>query len=127
MSQVRRGDPYPEQCRATAEGLAARLRLAPDAWKLVYQSRFGPAPWLQPYADATVRSLARSHPRLLVACPGFTADCLETLDEIGEVLAADFRAAGGERLDLVPCLNDHPAWIAALAGLVERTAATLDA
>lgn len=126
LSQVRRGDPYPEHCRATAEGLAAKLGLAPDAWRLVYQSRFGPAPWLQPYADETVRALAATHKRLLVACPGFTADCLETLDEIGEVLAADFRAAGGERLDLVPCLNDDPAWVAALRDLVRASAATLE-
>ena len=124
-SQVRRGDPYPLQCQATAAGLARALGLPPDGWRLVYQSRFGPAAWLQPYADATVRALAASHPRLRVICPGFTADCLETLDEIGEILARDFRAAGGERLDLVPCLNDHPLWIEALVDLVTTCAADI--
>jgi len=120
QKQVDRGDPYRDHCERTARALAERLQLEPDSWSLAFQSRFGPAPWLQPYADVLVRSLAERAPRVLVSCPGFTADCLETLDEIGEVLGADFRAAGGEELRLVPSLNDSPLWIAALERMVRE-------
>lgn len=118
--QVDRGDPYREHCERTAHALATKLRLDPAAWSLAFQSRFGPATWLQPYTDRLVRSLAGRAPRLLVACPGFPADCLETLDEIGEVLASRFRRAGGEELRLVPALNDSPLWIAALERMVRE-------
>ena len=118
--QVDRGDPYRGQCEATARALAAELGLPPERWTLVYQSRFGPEPWLQPYADVAVPALAPRAPRVLVTCPGFAADCLETLDEIGTLLAERFRAAGGTELRLTPCLNDHPAWVAALLALVRE-------
>ena len=120
--QARR-ERYAAECEATARALAAALRLPADGWTLVWQSRFGPVEWLQPYADEAVPALAARHRRVLVACPGFLADCLETLDEIGHVLAARFRAAGGEELVLAPCANDHPRLIEALAGLARRAAA----
>lgn len=123
MSQVRRGDPYPRQCEQTARDVAARLGRPSDSWSLVYQSRFGPQAWLQPYAVDVVADLARRHRRLVVACPGFAADCLETLEEIGVQLDGTFRAAGGDGLRLAPCLNDAPAFIEALEGLVRSAAA----
>jgi len=123
QKQVDRGDPYRIQCEATARALAARLQLSPERWTLVFQSRFGPAPWLQPYADVAVPALAASAKHVLIACPGFTADCLETLDEIGNVLAETFRAAGGSELMLASCVNEHPLWIAALERLVRERAA----
>lgn len=115
---VARGDPYRQECEATAAALAGRLGLARTDWTLVFQSRFGPEAWLQPYADRAVPALAGSAPRVLVATPGFVADCLETIDEIGTLLAGRFVAAGGRELRRVPCLNEHPAWIEALADLV---------
>ncbi len=120
QKQVDRGDPYRTHCEATARALAERLQLTPARWTLVFQSRFGPAPWLQPYADVAVPALARSAPRVLVSCPGFTADCLETLDEIGNVLARSFVEAGGRELLLASCLNDHPIWISTLERLVRH-------
>lgn len=115
-----KADPYLEQCRATARGLRERLRLDDERAPLVFQSRFGREEWLQPYADVYVPALARRQPRVVVLCPGFTADCLETIDEIGEVLAEAFVAAGGERLLLVPGLNDGDDWAAACAMLVRE-------
>jgi ferrochelatase len=115
---VDRGDPYRTHCEATAEALASRLDLAGDSWSLVFQSRFGPQPWLQPYADQYVPALAERHPRVLVSTPGFPADCLETIDEIGEILAEQFLAVGGEELRRVPCLNEHPRWVQAMGALV---------
>jgi len=125
---VDRGDPYLAQCRATSEALQRRLGIEPERWSMVFQSRFGPQEWLQPYADELVPALARNAEpgvarnakRVLVVMPGFAADCLETLEEIGLRLRDAFRAAGGEELVVVPALNDHPRWIEALAAMVER-------
>ncbi|GJM20231.1 MAG: ferrochelatase [Planctomycetota bacterium] len=117
---VRRGSPYRAHCEATARGLAAELQLQASQWSLVFQSRFGPERWLEPYADEFVPALAKRVRKVLVACPGFPADCLETTDEIGRELAEQFLAAGGEEFTLVPCLNEHPAWIQALAQLVRE-------
>jgi len=119
---VRDGDPYRDHCVATANALAQRLGLKEGEWSLVFQSRFGREPWLQPYAAEAVPALAKRYKALAVACPGFAADCLETLEEICEGLGHDFKAAGGESWTVAPCLNDHPRWIAALATLVRRTA-----
>jgi ferrochelatase len=116
------GDPYRGHCVATAKALARALGLAEGEWSLVFQSRFGREPWLQPYAAEAVPQLARKHRSIAVACPGFTADCLETLEEIHIGLGRDFRAAGGDIWTVAPCLNDHPRWIAALAELVRRAA-----
>lgn len=117
---VARGSPYRAHCEATARGVANLLELDDAQWSLVFQSRFGPERWLQPYASELVPSLATKYRRVLVACPGFVADCLETIDEIGRELAEDFVAAGGEALHLAPCLNTSPEWIDALAQLVEE-------
>jgi ferrochelatase len=117
---VARGDPYRAECEATAAALAGRLGLRADDWTLVFQSRFGPQAWLQPYADRAVPALAARAPRVAIATPGFTADCLETIDEIGVLLAERFAAAGGQELRRVPCLDEHPLWIEALADLVRN-------
>ncbi|MGK0217927.1 MAG: ferrochelatase [Planctomycetota bacterium] len=115
---VKAGDPYLEQCTATAFALAEELGLARESWELIFQSRFGATPWLQPFADEFVTALAQEHKRVLICLPGFAADCLETLEEIGQTLAADFRAAGGRELVVVPALNDTPTYVEALAGQV---------
>jgi ferrochelatase len=118
---VRQGDPYADDCRRTSELLAAEMQWPREVWEMCFQSRFGPEPWLQPYTDRRLESLgAEGVGTLYALCPGFTADCLETLDEIGEVGAELFEASGGGRLDLVPCLNDHPAAVEAMADLVRR-------
>ena len=116
-----RGDPYPEECRATARALADELELADADWMLTYQSRFGRQRWLQPGTAETLRMLAQDGVGSVdVICPAFATDCLETLVEISEENAALFRAAGGERLARVPCLNDSEAHVAALKLLIER-------
>ncbi|MDY6942568.1 MAG: ferrochelatase [Pseudomonadota bacterium] len=113
------GDPYPEQCATTARLLADRLGLKDSEWTLSFQSRFGPTKWLKPYTDETVRHLAGSGLRQLdVVCPGFAADCLETLEEIAEQNADFFREAGGEDLRYIPALNDRSDHIAALTELI---------
>ena len=117
VRQVQRGDPYRVQCEATARALSRELGLAAQDWSLVFQSRFGPQEWLQPYAAEAVPALAARCPDLVIACPGFAADCLETTDEIGELLRESFLAAGGRSFRLVPCLNDDPAFADALAAL----------
>lgn len=121
-SSVAEGDPYRDQCVATAGALARELGLPRSTWTLAFQSRFGRKRWLEPYATDVVRALAPATPRLLVICPGFVADCLETLEELHLRLAQDFRAAGGGELAVVPCLNAGAGWIATLARLVRRHA-----
>ncbi len=117
------GDPYRAQAETTARLLADALGLKPDQWLLTFQSRFGREPWLIPYTDQTLIELARAGVKsVLVACPGFTADCLETLDELGHEAARAFYAAGGESFQLVPCLNDQPDWLDAMADLVYQEA-----
>ncbi len=112
---------YEQQCRTTARLLAKDLRLEDGAWRVTFQSRFGYAKWLEPYTQPTLETLARTGKRKIdVVCPGFVADCLETLEEIGITARAAFHAAGGERLGLMPCLNEAPEWIAALAKLSGR-------
>jgi ferrochelatase len=113
------GDPYATHCVRTARGLVERMGWPRDRWTQSYQSLFGRDVWLKPYTDDVLRSLAkRGVRRVFVATPGFTADCLETIDEIGRESAEVFRHAGGEVLHRCRCLNDHPAWIAALRTIV---------
>ena len=116
------GDPYPEECARTAQGVARRLGLEDGTWTQTFQSRFGREPWLEPYTDETLEKLAGSAPKVLVACPGFTADCLETIEEIGQENRELFEKAGGERLRLVPCLNSRRDFARCLADLVRRAA-----
>jgi ferrochelatase len=112
---VDRGDPYASHCEATARSLAARAGWENGTYLISYQSRAGREPWLLPYTDETLVGLARTGVRhVMVICPGFVADCLETVDEIGHVGLKQFRAAGGETLQLVEGLNDRPRWIAAM-------------
>jgi protoporphyrin/coproporphyrin ferrochelatase len=116
---VGRGDPYDRQCAETARRLAAALALRDGEWGVGYQSRVGNAAWLGPYTDVVVPDLARRGVRRLdVVCPGFAADCLETLDEVAIRYRDAFVAAGGEALRYVPALNARPAHVAALARLV---------
>ena len=107
---------YRHQCFRTSELLAQALRLADDRYSVSFQSRLGRLPWLTPYTDQTLAALpAKGVRRLVVACPAFVADNLETLEEIGLTGRRTFLEAGGETFSLVPCLNDRPDWVAALA------------
>ena len=111
-----RGDPYHCECQKTARLLAADLELPGGAWQIAFQSRFGRAEWLRPYtADAAVELGRKGVRRVDVVCPGFVSDCLETLEEIALEVKALFLGAGGREFNLIPCLNDRPGWIAALA------------
>ncbi len=115
---VDRGDPYASQCHATAQALAAALDLPADAWLTTFQSRFGAAQWLQPYTQPTLEELARGGLQSVdVICPGFPADCLETLEEISMECREAFIAAGGKTFHYIPCLNERPDWIEALADI----------
>jgi protoporphyrin/coproporphyrin ferrochelatase len=115
------GDPYHCQCHKTARLLAEALGLSRDQLVVTFQSRFGKAKWLEPYTEPTLEKLASEGvKRVDVMCPGFVADCLETLEEIAQETREAFLAAGGERFDYVACLNAEPVWIDALAGLAER-------
>lgn len=115
------GDPYFCQCQKTARLLAQSLGLAPNEWRISFQSRFGRAEWLGPATDAVLRRLPTDGAASVdVICPGFAADCLETLEEIAIEGRRTFLAAGGQRYSYIPCLNDGPAAILALAGLAKR-------
>jgi protoporphyrin/coproporphyrin ferrochelatase len=115
------GDPYHCECLKTARLLAEQLQLKPGEWTLSFQSRFGKAKWLQPYTEPTLRALAAQGVRRVdLICPGFVADCLETLEEIGIEARDAFLAAGGEEFHYIPCLNDQHEWIAALSAIALR-------
>lgn len=113
------GDPYYCFCQKTARLLATALELAPDRWTLSFQSRIGRAKWLSPYTDLAIERLARSGIQTLdTICPGFSADCLETLEEVAQRYAEQFKIAGGATLHYVPALNaisEHLDFLAALA------------
>ena len=115
------GDPYPRQCAETVRLLRARLGYDANKILLTFQSRFGRAEWLTPYTDKTVEQLARQGVRnLAVVMPGFSADCLETLEEIAIENADIFRKNGGVNFFAVPCLNDSAPGIAVIQAVVER-------
>ncbi len=112
------GDPYHCECLKTGRLLAERLKLREDNVVVTFQSRFGKAEWLKPYTEPTLVALAKEGVgRVDVFCPGFVADCLETLEEIDQEARAAFLAAGGKEFGYIPCLNDQHEWIAALAGI----------
>jgi ferrochelatase len=118
---AQRGDPYASHVVRTTRALVKELGWPRSYWTQTYQSRFGRDPWLKPYTDDVLESLAkRGVKRVAVALPGFTADCLETVDEIGTESREVFVHAGGERLRAVPCLNAHPRWIDALEALARE-------
>ena len=114
------GDPYHCECLKTARLLAERLALKDGEWVVSFQSRFGKAKWLEPATQTVLEQLGRAGtPRVDVVCPGFVADCLETLEEIAMEGRDAFKAAGGQEFHYVPCLNDNPTWLAALAEIVQ--------
>lgn len=118
------GDPYYCQCHHTARQVAERLGLAPDTWAVAFQSRFGRAEWLQPYANSLLTEWARTGvKRVAVVCPGFAADCLETLEEIALENRRTFLEAGGEHYRYIPALNAASNHLAALTALIHRHAA----
>ncbi len=115
------GDPYFCQCQATARLLAEKLGLGRDEWLVTFQSRFGREQWLEPYTDTTLKQLARDGVRTVDAvCPGFSADCLETLEEIALQNRGFFEAAGGQALNYIPALNARADHIEMMRALVLR-------
>ena len=113
------GDPYATQVKRTTAKLIERLGWPREQWTQTFQSLFGREEWLKPYTEVKLKQLAKAgKKRVFVALPGFTADCLETLDEIGYEARETFRHAGGEVLHSCPCLNDHPAWIEAMRRII---------
>jgi ferrochelatase len=109
------GDPYPRHCEQTSALIARRLGLPDDEWMMTYQSRFGREPWLQPYTDKTLEQLPdQGVKKLDIFCPGFAADCLETLEEIAMENRDIFIEAGGEVFSYIPALNDSTVHIDAL-------------
>lgn len=114
------GDPYHCQCHKSARRVAQELGLADQSWSVAFQSRFGREQWLQPYTDATLKHLPNEGVRSVdVICPGFAADCLETLEEIDQENRRLFLDAGGQVFHYIPCLNDDPSHITMLAGLTQ--------
>ncbi|MCQ4324076.1 ferrochelatase [Stutzerimonas stutzeri] len=112
---------YRAQCLRSAAGFAARAGLRDDQWSVSFQSRLGRAKWIEPYTETRLDELAgQGVKKLLVMCPAFVSDCIETLEEIGDRGREQFVAAGGEELLLVPCLNSHEEWVQALAKLCSR-------
>ncbi len=115
------GDPYHDEAQQTALLLAQRLTLTPEQYVVTFQSRFGKAKWLEPYTEPTLIELARQGTHHVdVICPGFTCDCLETLEEISQEAREAFIEAGGKKFEYIDCLNDSPAWITALRQITEQ-------
>jgi ferrochelatase len=115
------GDPYHCECHKTGRLLAEHLGLSKDRYKVTFQSRFGKAKWLEPYTEPSLVALAQAGTKSVdLVCPGFTGDCLETLEEINMEAREAFLHAGGEQFQYIECLNDSPDWIRALTDLTER-------
>jgi ferrochelatase len=120
---VDKGDPYRMQCERTAALVAARLGLPEGGWSITFQSRFGRDRWLQPYTIEALAAMPKRGIRSVsVLCPGFAADCLETLEEIGMENRDAFVAAGGEQYQYIPALNDRPDHVAAIQAVLRRAA-----
>ena len=118
---VDKGDPYHAQCLHSGQLLAQALGLHGQQYLITFQSRFGRQEWLQPYTTATLKELGRQGTaRVDVVCPGFVADCLETLEEIAQEGKEDFRHAGGGEYHYIPCLNGRESWMRALTDLVQQ-------
>lgn len=121
VSYSQKGDPYRAHCLETSRLLRERLGWSEDRLVTTFQSRFGRDEWLQPYTDATVAGLPKKGvKRIAVINPGFSVDCIETLDEIGREVCEEFLEAGGEKFSHIPCLNDSPEGMAVLETLVRR-------
>ncbi|MBL4769059.1 MAG: ferrochelatase [Rhodobacteraceae bacterium] len=118
---VTKGDPYIDQCRETTQLLRERLGWADTDIVSTFQSRFGPAEWVQPYTIEEVARLAKSGKTNIAVCaPAFSADCIETLEEINEEIKLSFHAAGGKAFTYIPCLNDNDAHITALTAVITQ-------
>ena len=119
QANVDRGDPYQQQCEKTARLLADRLDLEPSDWSIGYQSRFGKQTWIQPYTSDVLHQLVdRGIKAVDVICPGFSADCLETLDEIEVEYRKEFIDLGGEAFSYIPALNDRDSHVSMMHDLV---------
>jgi ferrochelatase len=115
------GDPYHCECLKTARLLATELQLIPEQYVVTFQSRFGKAKWLEPYTEPTLVAMAQAGvKRVDLICPGFTGDCLETLEEINMEAREAFLHAGGKEFNYIPCLNDSHEWIAGLAEIAQQ-------
>jgi ferrochelatase len=118
---VKKGDPYCCQCVETTAALLPKLNLRSEEVIHTFQSRFGRDPWLRPYTDETLEELGhKGLKNIAVVAPGFTADCLETLDELGNEGEEQFHEGGGEKYSLIPCLNDNPLWLDAMAEIIKQ-------
>ncbi|MEL6535060.1 MAG: ferrochelatase, partial [Bacteroidota bacterium] len=116
---------YRAQCFLTSRKIAEALNIPEEKYTVTFQSRLGSDPWVKPYTEDTMITLAEQGAKhLLVFSPAFVADCLETNIELGEALKEDFEALGGEHLQVVESLNDHPRWIAGLQDMVLASVAT---
>jgi ferrochelatase len=116
-----KGDPYPDECRQTAQATVEQLGLADGEWEIAFQSRFGKQEWVKPYTDATLKAWGKQGvSSVQVLCPAFSADCLETLEEIAEENRDYFLKAGGERYAYIPALNDRSDHIALFVALIKR-------
>ena len=114
------GDPYHCECHKTARLVAEELELQLDEWQLTFQSRFGPREWLQPYTDITLKELATNGIKhVQIVCPGFSADCLETIEEIDMQNRQFFIASGGEEFSYIPALNDSDEHIDVLSSIIQ--------
>lgn len=117
---AREGMDYQQQCRTTAELMFEALDVPRHKRRVTYQSAIKPMPWIKPFLEKEWPVwFKQGHQRVLVTCPGFAVDCLETVYDIGDTLGDKFRAAGGTEWKLVPALNDQPHWVAALARIIE--------
>lgn len=115
------GDPYHCECHKTARLLAQKLGIEKDRYTVTFQSRFGKAKWLEPYTEPTLIAMAQKGVKSVdVVCPGFTSDCIETLEEINQEAREAFLHAGGKAFEYIECVNDSPDWIRALTHLTEQ-------
>lgn len=121
LKYVTKGDPYCCQCVETTAAVKPLVNLEPSLIVHTFQSRFGREPWLTPYTDETFEELGEHGVKdIVVAAPGFTADCLETIDELGTEGLEQFHEAGGGRYSVVPCLNDNPVWLDAMTAIIRE-------
>lgn len=121
QKSIAKGDPYYSQCLKTSELTAKKLNLPAEKWQVVFQSRFGKQRWLEPYCDKTLQAFAKQgYKNIDIICPGFPADCLETLEEIAIRNRETFIEAGGQQLNYIPALNDSLEHLKALVSLVQQ-------
>lgn len=121
QNSIAKGDPYYDQCQQTAKLIAEKLQLSEVAWQMVFQSRFGAQKWLQPYCDKTLEQLAKQGCKKIdVICPGFAADCLETLEEMAIRNKKIFLDAGGKQFHYIPALNDSSSHINTLTNTLKK-------